>query len=292
MHKARVPAPRPLPPARAPHPLLARYFEAVDRGVPPASAAPPAPDAQKLLLADPCGPAATEFAAIAAALEDGTGDALIVLHPEGLARIVHDRAEAAARLPALLGSAERAAQLIAVLHGCSGPDARAAAVLQAYRQLLTERTKATFITVFWIEDTWGRTAGHALFHATAQAPNFRLVKDLLWSISDARPGFRSRVLDPADPPAHPSRDAEAEALIHAALADQPRQVSHFTRTLPEQPGVQVAPKHFKQALLHLEATRRLRVLDKDGSGRPLPAAKRPKRQGVPTLGDDFWVERA
>lgn len=282
--------PRPARPApKAPHPLLAAYFAAID---PPGRGAPP-PPTPGLRVAEPLGPEGAALDSLGRALAGGADEALLVFNPEGLARVVQHRAEAAARLPSLLGSPARAAALLDRMQACSGPAERTAALLDTAQRLLAEQSKLPYTTLFWIDDTWGRTASHALLHSTGEPLRFRLIKDLMWGLGDARPGFEARALDPLGPPPPPdSREAQAKRLIQRACADGAVQVSHFTRALPEQPEVLVAPKHFKQLLLQLEATGHIRVLDKDGSGRPLPAAKRPKREGVPTLGDDFWIVAA
>lgn len=80
--------------------------------------------------------------------------------------------------------------------------------------------------------------------------------------------------------------ARAEILEALQRGSQP--VATFAREWPQRPHDMLVSKEYKRIILDLEREEAIEVVDRQ-TFLPAPVAKRRKRLGQPTLGDDYLV---
>jgi hypothetical protein len=132
-----------------------------------------------------------------------------------------------------------------------------------------------------------------LIHLAQHPLAFKIMKDVMKSESAGTEDYGTLGFIPSDELVgqgelfHPNAE-RAKAEIVAALRDGAKPVTLFTKQWIERPEDMFVEKEYKQLLLELERDSKLEVIDRL-TDEPIPAAKRRKRAGSPTLGDGYWV---
>jgi hypothetical protein len=133
---------------------------------------------------------------------------------------------------------------------------------------------------------------HYLIHATNHQLGFKIMKDVMWSRGHSETGQGDMQFVQASrtdyiPLIDPNYVVKDDIL--RALATGPKCVNLFYYEWVFRPADLLSQPAYKQALLELEASGEIEVLDKDGST-PKPVKSRRPHKGKPTLGDGYHVQ--
>jgi hypothetical protein len=139
-----------------------------------------------------------------------------------------------------------------------------------------------------------RLAGFArpmTIHATKHPLGFAIMKDVMWRRGHSE--YHAGGLELAQAsrtnfiPLFGDRGDEAKGDILGAL-HSPLKVEVFCKDWVWRPDDTLCETAYKKALLELESTGEIEILSKDGKN-PAPASSRQKRNGKPTLANDYYV---
>ncbi len=244
---------------------------------------------------DPCGLTGLYVDDLAKLLRLPYGECLVFFNYDGLNRWVsavsagtHPRE----KLDRFFGSATAAADALAcVQSGATGPS-RELRLLDIYLHAVLERSGAEFVLPFRFRANNRDRTSHYLIHLAQHPLAFTIMKDVMKTASSADEDYGSFGFIPADELAGQGElfrpNAErARAAILDALKQGPQPVSLFAVKWPQRPTDMLVSKEYKRLLLELEQEGVIEILDE--TRLPKPAAKRQKRSGQPTLGDNYLV---
>ncbi|MBK6688477.1 MAG: three-Cys-motif partner protein TcmP [Deltaproteobacteria bacterium] len=249
--------------------------------------------APAFVFIDPCGVDGVDFAVADRILRSQRrAELFIFFNIEGVRRILGLGDKMGPTLGNLLGSKDRAEELLGIVRALDGAAKREEAIISYYEGLLRTQTPARFVVSFRVEKEDRRITSHYLVHASQHPLGFGIMKDVMWSVGRTAEGKGGLVLEQAsisgmEAMFTPSQDA-IEASVLAELKEGVKPVSYFYTTLAQLPDNRLCERAYRTALLALEAAGKLQVLDKGGVGL---APKRPMRNGALTLGKDYYVRR-
>jgi three-Cys-motif partner protein len=222
------------------------------------------------------------------------GECLALFNYDGLNRWLgavragtHERAE----LDRFFGDRDAADEALGSASTTGAPtDLR---LLDIYLRSLRHRCGARYVLPFRFRAAQRERTSHYLIHLAQHPLAFKIMKDVMKSESAGTEDYGTFGFIPSDELVgqgelfHPNAE-RAKAEIVAALRDGAKPVTLFTKQWIERPEDMFVEKEYKQLLLELERDSKLEVIDRL-TDEPIPAAKRRKRAGSPTLGDGYWV---
>jgi three-Cys-motif partner protein len=246
--------------------------------------------APSFLFADPCGVSGLAFRTLVRYLKQGDGEALLFFNYDGVTRIAGLGFKPGAALSQLLGSDDRARELIDALAGNSVD--REDTIVSFYLDALASDVPDLFSTAFRIESEQKKKTSHYLIHLTRNALGFRVMKEVMWPLGRSADGGGGLALEQASMKAgrrlfRPEWDAVKQSVLDLLAPRRSLLASYFYKTLSEQPGNKLSEPAYRKALLELEAAGKIVVRDKDG--KTTTAATRRKRNGLPTLSETHTI---
>lgn len=249
--------------------------------------------APTFLFVDPCGVSGTSFEAIKNVMACKSSEAFIFFNIDGVRRIAGlDKLSDV--LIELLGSQQRAEALFVGLRNTADAWKREEMILASYRQALREDMRVGFTIPFRVESEEQKKTSHYLIHATNHRLGFKIMKEVMWSRGRSETGTGDLQFVQASktnyiPLFDPNYVVKDDIL--QALATGPKPVQVFYDDWVFRSDDLLCEPVYKQALLELEESGDIEVLDKDGRT-PKPAQSRQKRKGKPTLGAGYHVRLA
>lgn len=164
-------------------------------------------------------------------------------------------------------------------------------ILETYRQALREAMKVTYTIPFRVEAEEQKKTSHYLIHATNHHLGFKIMKEVMWSRGRSESGQGDLQFVQASrtdyiPLFDPNYVVKDDIL--QTLATGPKCVNLFYHEWVLRPDDLLCQPAYKQALLDLEASGEIEVLDKYGRT-PKPAKSRKPHKGKPTLGEGYHV---
>lgn len=222
------------------------------------------------------------------------GECLALFNYDGLNRWLgavragtHERV----KLDRFFGSRDAADAALASAPTTGAPnDAR---LLDIYLRSVRDRSGAKYVLPFRFRAAERERTSHYLIHLAQHPLAFKIMKDVMKSESAGTEDYGNFGFIPRDELVgqgelfHPNAE-RAKAEILAALRDGAKPVTLFTKQWIERPEDMFVEKEYKRLLLELEHDYKLEVIDRQ-TGAPIPADKRPRRGGAPTLGDGYGV---
>lgn len=243
--------------------------------------------APTFLFVDPCGVAGASFETIRRFMTNDGCELLLFFNIDGVRRILGLREDMGSTLTELLGSRDRATELLAAVDKHPTPARKEECIVRYYDELIRAQTGAPFVTMFRVESEERRATSHYLIHVTKHPLGFRIMKDVMWEVGRTDEGVGGLALEQASftdaPLLLKARWELVKAHVVAELRDRPRRVAYFYETLVVQPHSALCEKAYRRALLELEGEGTVCVLAKDGSG-ALAGKRRPG-----TLAKDYFV---
>ncbi len=165
-------------------------------------------------------------------------------------------------------------------------------ILSHFRKAIKADIGAAYTVAFRVEHEQRANTSHYLIHATKHPLGFKIMKDVMWRRGQAEDQAGGLELAQASRtnfiPLFDFRGDELKRDILAELARGALKVAVFCDNWVRRPDDMLCETAYKQALLELEAAGAIEVFGKDGAN-PTPAIARPKRNGNPTLANDYCV---
>jgi len=247
--------------------------------------------APTFLFVDPCGVSGTSFDTIRKVMACKSSEAFIFFNIDGVRRIA-GLAELSDVLIDLLGSQKRAEKLFAGLQQTHDVGERERMILACYREALKEDMRVSFTIPFRVESEDRQKTSHYLVHATNHHLGFKIMKEVMWGRGHSEEGDRGLQFAQASRTDYvvlfdPRHDVKAEIL--SALRAGSRCVDLFYLDWVFRPHDLLCQPAYKQALLELEASGEIEVLDKKDKRTLRPLASRRLHKGKPTLGEGYYV---
>jgi len=246
--------------------------------------------APTFLFVDPCGVSGTSFDTIKRVMACKSSEAFIFFNIDGVRRIAGlDKLSDV--LVELLGSKKRAEELFAALQKTVVVAKRERMILESYRQALREDMGVKYTIPFRVESEEKQKTSHYLIHASNHHLGFKIMKEVMWTRGHSETGQGDLQFVQASrtdyiPLFDPRYDTKKEILN--ALAAGPQCVNLFYTDWVIRPDDLLCQPAYKRALLELEASGEIEVLDKD-KRTPKPAKSRRPHKGKPTLGEGYYV---
>lgn len=247
--------------------------------------------APAFLFVDPCGIRGTSFQTIRDVMSCDKCEAFIFFNIDGVRRIA-GLADLSDVLVELMGSKQLAQALYDALRTTTNVLKREQLILSHYRKALNDGIGAQYTVPFRVEHEDRQTASHYLIHATKHPLGFSIMKDVMWRRGHTE--YRAGGLEFAQASRTnfiPLFDFDWDSLkrdIAKALERGRLKVAVFCKDWVWRPEDMLCETAYKKALLELEAEGTIEVLSKDGK-KVVSANARPKRNGKPTLANDYYV---
>ena len=167
-------------------------------------------------------------------------------------------------------------------------------ILTSYRDALRQDMGMVYTIPFRVEFEERQQTSHYLIHSTNHPLGFRIMKEVMWNHGHSEEGEGALQLVQSArtdyvPLFDPRHDVKQEILD--ALAKGPRPVNLFYSDWVVRPDDLLCQPAYRQALLQLEGSGQIEVLDKD-KRTPKPAKSRKRHKGKPTLGEGYYVRLA
>ncbi|WP_437284330.1 three-Cys-motif partner protein TcmP [Sorangium sp. So ce406] len=248
--------------------------------------------APAFVFVDPCGVDGVDFNVIARVLKSqAKAEVFLFFNIEGVRRILGLKDKMGPTLAKLLGSEARAKELLARVEACSSPDEREQAIMMFYEDLLRTQTPAKYVVSFRVEKEDRRVTSHYLIHAAQHPLGFAIMKDVMWGVGKTAEGKGGLALEQASSvPMKMLFTPEWESIRQSILAELKsgmKRVSYFAVELVQRSDNRLCSKAYKAALLELEKEGKIVVINKNGVG---VASKRPMKNGVMTLADEYYLK--
>lgn len=247
--------------------------------------------APSFLFADPCGVSGLGFSTLVRYLKEAEGEAFLFFNYEGVNRIAGLGYKPGGTLSQLVGSDNRASDLITLLAG-KEPKEREEIIVSFYQRALKIEVPDVFCTAFRVESDHKQATSHYLMHLTRNGLGFRLMKEVMWPLGESADGRGGLALEQASVKQGARLFRPDWEKVKASILDEigkkgQVQTKFFYETLSQQPDNRLCQPAYRKALLELEATGKIRVLDVNGN--PTTANTRMKRKGEPTLSEKYLV---
>jgi len=164
-------------------------------------------------------------------------------------------------------------------------------ILASYRKALREGMGIVYTIPFRVESEEKQKTSHYLIHATKSPLGFKIMKEVMWNHGHSEEGegalqFVQSGRTDYVPLFDPRFDVKQE--IRNALASDPQCVNLFYSDWVIRPNDLLCQPAYRQALLELEASGEIEVLDRD-KRTPKPMTSRKRHKGKPTLGEGYYV---
>jgi three-Cys-motif partner protein len=243
---------------------------------------------------DPCRASGYVIEEIDAILGKSYGECLVFWNYDGVIRWLGAIASEHARrtgMIRMLGSADALERALAIHDSARIPAEKERDLLTLFLESLQAHARAKFLIPFRFTSDTSRRTSHFLIHCSRDPLPFRLMKQVMGSLSDSPEPGEFSYLGTATVGAQfsmfePDAKVQAREAILQELGGGPRPVSRFTRDWVERPQDLLRERDYKTLLIELEREGRVAILRQDGKTL-YPAAKRPSRKGAPSLADDL-----
>ncbi len=244
------------------------------------------------LFVDPCGVDGVHFSTLQRFMGHNECELLLFFNLDGIKRILGLGDDMGDTLPNLLGSRERAKELLSIKDGCLTPRQSEDAIVDFFEELIRTEIGAKYVVSFRVEHETDKKASHYLIHATRHPVGFRIMKDVMWKVGRTDEGLGAMELQQASIQGqmlfHPHRDA-IKAHILKELENGPQAVKYFTHTLVERPDNGLSTQAYTTHIQELEDAGKVLILDKDGSGELARKRQRMKNSEKLSLGVNNFV---
>jgi hypothetical protein len=166
-------------------------------------------------------------------------------------------------------------------------------LLDVYLRAVRERSGAKFVLPFRFRANNRDRTSHYLIHLAQHPLAFTIMKEVMKAESSSAGDYGSFGFIPPDELVEqgelfrPNADRARAEVVHA-LQQGPQSVKLFAIEWPQRRTDMLVSREYKRILLELEQEGVIEVLDAR-TRLPAPVAKRRKRSGQPTLGDDYLV---
>jgi hypothetical protein len=246
--------------------------------------------APTFLFVDPCGVSGTSFDAIKRVMACKSSEAFIFFNIDGVRRIA-GLSRVSDVLVELLGSNERAEELFGSLQKTGDVGERERMILMCYRRVLRDDMGIKYTIPFRVESEDKQKTSHYLVHASNHHLGFKIMKEIMWKRGHSEEGEGDLQFVQASrtdyvPLFDPRYNVKTDIL--STLKTGPQRVDLFYLDWVIRPDDLLCQPAYKQALLELEASGEIEVLDKDGHA-PKPARSRRRPKGKATLGEGYYV---
>lgn len=244
--------------------------------------------APTFLFVDPCGLAGMDLQTIRALMKHPRCEVFVFYNLDGVRRVA-GLSNATDYLGEILGSKQRAEDLVAQWRQTTDVSERGELLLEAFMVAMREELQLEYVTEFRFESEDRRITSHYLIHASRHPLGFALMKDVMYGVGRNFCGDRGREFVKASltTPALFDQLARAKVEVLTALSSGPMRVKWFYEELPASPKNDGCKSEYRRALLELEEEGKIEVRA-TANGSPVPAAMRPPRKG-PTLADWMFV---
>lgn len=247
--------------------------------------------APMFVFIDPCGVDGVDFAVIQRLLRaQRKCEVFLFFNIEGVRRILGLRDQMGDTLAGLLGTQERAEELVRIVDSLRTNE-RDEAIIRYYEGLLRENTPGKFVVSFRVEREDRRTTSHYLVHVAQHPRGFSIMKDVMWSVGKTLEGkggllFEQASITTMELLFRPGWDSIKAAILDELRAGAKR-VSYFYQDLVHRPENRLCGTAYRNALLELERETTILVLSPDGR---TPVPKRRLYKGSMTLGESHYVK--
>lgn len=247
------------------------------------------------LFIDPCGVAGTDFDIIRRFLQHRYTEAMIFFNIDGVRRILGLNDPAGNTLTQILGSKQRAHDLVLHVQKETTPIGKEQRIIDYYKWLLAEFTPAKYVSAFRVEYEDRRTVSHYFLHATSHHLGFAKMKDVMWSEASRFSGNGGFGLEQASnqdqlhyiPLFDPLMTQLRSEIIDVLRQRGTTKTDYFFKNLPETKDNPWCEKAYKSMLITMEEDKTLEVMSKTN---PQVKAKSPRiRNGKNTLGKGYYV---
>jgi three-Cys-motif partner protein len=247
---------------------------------------------------DPCGVDGVRMSDLTRLLKLPFGEVLLLFNYDGINRLfggVDAKTHDDTILVSLFGSQER---LKSVRDRLSRqPSQKELIIRDEFTAALKDDSKARYFLPFRFKAKESTRSSHYLIHCADSWLAFKLMKNVMWDVGKSESDRYGRLEFLSDD----ERGTHLE-LVRVEIEDQkkrivnhiearPCKVSEFTDVWMRMPTDIFSEKVYRRLLQELEAAGRILVYDKENRS-PAPAAIRPTRKHVSTLGDDYWLRPA
>lgn len=237
---------------------------------------------------DPCRASGYGVEEVSAILAKPYGECLVFWNYDGIVRWLGAIASEHARrtgMMQILGSTDALENALFIHNSARNPPEKERDLLTLFLESLQVHARAKFLIPFRFTSDTSRRTSHFLIHCSRDPLPFRLMKQVMGSLSDsAEPGAFSYLGTEAVGQQfsmfEPDAKVRARDAILRELRVAPRPVSRFTKDWVERPQDLLREMDYKVLLIDLERECRIVVLRPDGRT-PYPAAERPVRKGAP-----------
>jgi three-Cys-motif partner protein len=243
---------------------------------------------------DPCRAKGVRQVDLKRILDKQFGECLVFWNYDGVNRwlgaVNVDRANSDG-LRDLFGDSERLANARSISSAANGPKEKEQELLSLFLDALRAHSGATHLLPFRFNAPEAERTSHYLIHCSRHGLAFKLMKDVMSSLSSSgRPGDfaflgQGDIGTQADM-FRPLPETLAAQEIIEELRKGPRHVRLFRSVWVERPNDFLSDKDYREILLGLERDGVIEVVDE--KGKVIPAAKR-LRNGVPSLGEGRYV---
>lgn len=175
------------------------------------------------------------------------------------------------------------------------PGERERGLLSLMLEALHSHSGATHVLPFRFDARDADRTSHYLIHSSCNGLAFKLMKDVMSSVSSSDEPGKFEFLREADVGSQadlflPASDAVAAERILGALSEGPKPVNLFYDDWVRRPGDFFCQSDYRRILLAMEERKQIEVLDADGAT-PLPRDKRRVYKGRASLIDRLWLRR-
>lgn len=237
---------------------------------------------------DPCGVQGLRMRDLTAVLSRQYGECLVFWNYDGINRWlggVRKGEHPRAGLVDLFGSDALVEEALRLFDG-PRPD-KEKGILELFMRALND-AGATHVLPFRVTAKERNRTSHYLLHCSRHGLAFKIMKEVMASTTTGDDGeFEFSTALESGSLFSPVLDAARDEVL-STLTRAPAQVQLFTEQWVMRPKDYLLPKDYRELLLRLEHEGKVEVLDKKAATL-VPAEKRPKRQGKPTLGPDYFV---
>lgn len=239
---------------------------------------------------DPCGVRGVRMCDLVALLNRPYGECLLFWNYDGINRWLGGVAKGEHERMGLveLFGADEAVDQALKFYGSVAPTAdKEKEILQLFMRALRRGGKK-YILPFRVEARDKDRTSHYLIHCSGHSLAFKIMKGVMSKATTSASVGTFQFSTAAETASlfTPADDARTEVLQR--LHTGPARVKVFTEEWPLRADDFFIDKDYREILLGLESAKIIEVLDK-ACRDPAPAAKRPMRDGKPTLGPDYYI---
>jgi len=246
---------------------------------------------------DPCGVQGVRMRDLAAVLSKPYGECLLFWNYDGINRWlggVHRGTAGRDGLIDLFGDEPTVAEALRLSSPANPSPEKERELRDLFIKAVREHSGAQFVLPFRVDARDSDRTSHYLIHCSGHSLAFKIMKDVMGTATSSEEIGAFEFLREADTAYQlgifaPNADRARTAILKQLDVGNCK-VRLFTKDWILRQHDYFRERDYKQVLLDMEQAGDIEVLDKNGV-QVLPREKRPKRDGKPTLGDDYWLRR-